>query len=49
MKIFGNGVDIVENKRIKKAIKNKNFIKRIFSEQEIEEANKNKRGIKRCK
>ena len=42
MKIFGNGVDIVENKRIKKAIKNKNFIKRIFSEQEIEEANKRK-------
>ena len=32
---ISNGVDIVENKRIKKSIKNSNFIKRIFSEKEI--------------
>ena len=32
---IGNGVDIVENKRINKAIKNSNFIKRVFSEKEI--------------
>ena len=35
MKIIGNGVDIVENSRIKLAIKNQNFIKKIFSEYEI--------------
>ena len=28
MKILGIGVDIINNKRIKKSIKNKNFIKR---------------------
>ena len=32
---IGNGVDIVENKRINKAIKNSNFIKRVFSEKEV--------------
>tara|TARA_B100001027_G_C16167701_1_gene285519 strand:+ start:141 stop:527 length:387 start_codon:yes stop_codon:yes gene_type:complete len=32
---ISNGVDIVENKRIEKSIKNSNFIKRIFSEKEI--------------
>ncbi len=40
MQILGNGVDIVENYRIKKAIKNKNFIKRIYSISEIEESKK---------
>ena len=35
MKIIGIGVDIVENDRIKKATKNKNFIKRIFTKNEI--------------
>ena len=35
MKIIGIGVDIVENKRIKSSIKNKRFITRIFSENEI--------------
>ena len=35
MKIIGNGVDIVQNSRIKSAIKNQNFIKKIFSEYEI--------------
>ena len=35
MNILGNGVDIVKNARIKKAIKNVNFIKRIYSISEI--------------
>ena len=35
MKIVGIGVDIVENKRIKSSIKNKKFISRIFSRDEI--------------
>ena len=35
MKIFGNGVDIVENNRFKK-LKKKNFINRIFSQKEID-------------
>ena len=36
MKILGIGVDIIQNKRIKKLIKNKKFIKRSFSKKEIE-------------
>ena len=35
MKILGIGVDIVENSRLAKSIKNKIFIKRIFSNSEI--------------
>ena len=35
MNIFGNGVDIVENKRIQKSLKNKDFLNRIFTRQEI--------------
>ena len=35
MNIFGSGVDIVENKRIQKSLKNKNFLNRIFTRQEI--------------
>ena len=35
MKILGIGVDIVENARIAKSLKNKFFIKRIFSISEI--------------
>ena len=35
MNIIGNGVDIIENKRIKKSLKNKGFIKRIFTKNEI--------------
>lgn len=38
---LGNGVDIIENNRIKKSIKNKKFIKRVFSETEIILADKN--------
>ena len=40
MHIVGNGVDIVENLRIKKAIKNKSFLKRIFSSVELLESKK---------
>ena len=40
MKILGIGVDIVENFRIGKLLKNKLFIKRIFSNSEILIANK---------
>ena len=40
MKTIGVGVDIVENKRIKKSIKNKKFIYRIFSKKEIEKSKK---------
>ncbi len=35
MKIVGTGIDIVENSRIKKSIKNDRFIERIFSKKEI--------------
>ena len=35
MKILGIGVDIVENARIAKFLKNKLFVKRIFSNSEI--------------
>ena len=35
MKILGIGVDIVENIRIHKSLKNVNFIKRVFSSREI--------------
>jgi holo-[acyl-carrier protein] synthase len=42
MKILGIGVDIVENSRIVKSLKNKLFIKRIFSNSEIVIAKKTK-------
>jgi len=35
MHILGTGVDIVENFRIKKLLKDKNFINRIFTNSEI--------------
>ena len=40
MKILGIGVDIIENSRVGKLLKNKLFIKRIFSNSEILIANK---------
>ena len=40
MKIIGIGVDIVDNERIKKLIKNKQFISRIFSKKEINNSKK---------
>ena len=42
MKIIGNGVDIVENSRIKKLILNKKFIQRVYSKSEINNSKKNK-------
>ena len=36
MKILGIGVDIIENKRIIKSIKNDKFKKRIYSQKELE-------------
>ena len=35
MKIIGLGIDIIENNRITKSIKNRSFINRIFSKNEI--------------
>ena len=35
MKILGIGVDIIENKRLKKSIKNKSFLSRLFTLIEI--------------
>ena len=40
MKIIAIGVDIVDNVRIKKSIKNKKFISRIFSKKEINQSKK---------
>ena len=38
MNIIGNGVDIVDNTRIKDAIKNKSFVSRIFTVNEIKKS-----------
>jgi holo-[acyl-carrier protein] synthase len=35
MDILGNGVDIVENKRIKNSLKIKGFVNRVFTQNEI--------------
>jgi len=40
MQILGTGVDIVENIRINKSLKNKKFINRIFSTSEILDSKK---------
>ena len=45
MNILGNGVDIVDNLRIKKSIKNNNFLKRIYSNDEIKESKNVKNKI----
>ena len=44
MNIFGIGTDIVSIDRIKKSLKNKNFLKRVFNEKEILKCEK----IKNC-
>ena len=46
MKILGIGVDIVENRRIQKSIKNPLFTKRIYTQKELKQskAAKNKVG-----
>ena len=40
MKILGIGIDIVDNKRIKKSIKNPFFQKRIYTSKEMEQSNR---------
>ena len=40
MNLFGVGVDIVDNSRIKKMIRNKGFLNRVFSNYEILSSNK---------
>ncbi len=45
MDIFGNGVDIIENLRIKQSIKNKKFITRVFSDEEIKDSKKIKNKV----
>ena len=45
MQTLGVGVDIIENSRIKKSIKNKKFLSRIFSKKEI---NDSKKTINKC-
>ena len=45
MSIIGNGVDIIENNGIKRSIKNKNFITRIFTFNEINRSKKLKNKI----
>jgi len=40
MNIVGNGVDIVENKRIKNSLKLKGFIKKIYTNNEISQSKK---------
>ena len=45
MNIFGIGTDIVSVDRIKKSLKNKKFIGRIFNEKEILKCKKNKNSI----
>ena len=45
MKIFGIGTDIVKTSRIKKFIKKKNFLPRIFNEKEIIKCKKTKNSF----
>ncbi len=45
MTIVGNGVDIIENSRIKKSIRNQNFLNRIYSNQEINQSKKIKNKV----
>tara|TARA_Y200000002_G_scaffold12511_1_gene10203 strand:- start:8 stop:241 length:234 start_codon:yes stop_codon:yes gene_type:complete len=45
MKIYGIGSDIISNIRIKKNLKNKKFLKRIFSMEEIKKGSKLKNNF----
>ena len=45
MKIFGIGVDIIENKRFKKLLNNKSFINRICSSKEYQVLKKKKNKV----
>ena len=46
MKILGIGVDIIENKRIKKSIKNSRFKKRVYSSNELKQSTLSKDKIR---
>ena len=45
MNFFGIGTDIVSIDRIRKSLKNKNFLKRIFNEKEILKCKRNSKSI----
>ncbi len=45
MKILGIGVDIIDNKRIKKSIKNNKFKSRIYSSKELKLSEKTKNKV----
>ena len=45
MNIIGNGVDIVENRRIAKFLKNNGFLYRIFTKNEIDQSKKIKNKV----
>ena len=45
MHIIGNGVDIIKNSRINNSLKIKGFLKRIFTEKEIQQGKKLKNKI----
>ena len=45
MKVLGNGIDIVSNLRIKKSIKNKIFLQRIYTYKEIKSSENKKKNI----
>ena len=45
MRIFGNGVDIIDNSRIEKSIKIKGFVNRIFTKNEISDSKKTKNKV----
>ena len=45
MNIIGNGVDIVENRRIAKSLKNSGFLYRIFTKNEIDQSRKIKNKV----
>ena len=45
MNIIGNGVDIVDNKRIEKLLLNNNFLNRIFTYNEIKNSKKSQNKI----
>jgi holo-[acyl-carrier protein] synthase len=45
MKTIGIGVDIIQNSRIKKSIKSKFFLERIYTKKEIKISKKNKNKV----
>ena len=45
MNVIGNGVDIVDNKRIEKLLLNNNFLNRIFTNSEIKSSKKSQNKI----